>query len=178
MIIAMEFGTKKSITIIKKILIRLKDTNSITLLILGISDQKVVEKANWKTSVLRKFHSYYTLLQYLQIMTVQFFRSFHYCLQVWLTMNAKFNLWKLINSADYKANRIAIGDHKSKITCNNLSVLSKRASPKQWSKYDSHSPNPEEKLDVKNWETVSHSLQLSRWTGSEKTTHYYSTYKS
>jgi hypothetical protein len=71
-------------------------------------------------------------------MTVQFFKSFYYCLQVCLIINTEFNLWKLINSADYKANRIAIGDQKSKINCNNLFVLSKRASPKQWSKYDSH----------------------------------------
>ncbi len=95
----------------------------------------VVAKANSKMSVLKRFRSKYTKEQFLTILTSQFFSSFFYNAPVWLQSTTNKNLWKWINSAHYKAIRVAVRDYKARVNREKLDQLSKRAPPKQWAKY-------------------------------------------
>ncbi len=94
-----------------------------------------VAMTNSKISVMRKFRSQYTMDQFSQKVTLQIFSSLYYCSSVWMTSNTLQPLWKLINSAHYKVIRILAGDFKGKINREKLDQWSKRASPKQGSKY-------------------------------------------
>ncbi len=97
--------------------------------------RQIIAKANSKMSVLKRFRAKYTKEQFLAILTAQFFSIFFYNAPVWLQSTTNTNLWKWINSAHYKAIRIAVRDYKAKINREKLDALSRRANPKQWSKY-------------------------------------------
>ncbi len=95
----------------------------------------VIKTSAWKLAVLQKLRNKFNTSQFLQILTTQFFSKMLYASQVWLTSSTSRRLWKRIESLHYKAVRVAVRDHKRRINREKLDEKSKRASPKQWSKY-------------------------------------------
>jgi hypothetical protein len=94
-----------------------------------------INQSAWKLTVLRRIRHKFTFKQFTQILTAQFFSKLFYCSQTWLTSTTKRKLWNSINSLNYRAVRILVGDFKGIINREKLDHLSSRASPKQWSKY-------------------------------------------
>jgi len=71
----------------------------------------------------------------MQIVTSQFFGTLYYAAPVWLNEGLVEAQWKRLNSIHYRAIRATICDFKKKVPRSVLDIISKRATPKQWSRY-------------------------------------------
>jgi len=116
-----------------------------TMKVLGITfDSKLtwephvtnlVKKCNAKLTVLRKLRHKFTVDQFMKIVTSQYYSILYYCAPVWLNDVLKSNLKRRINSAHFKALRIALNDYKNRIPRKDLTTKCGRATPNQWYKY-------------------------------------------
>jgi len=71
----------------------------------------------------------------LKVVTSQYYGTCYYAGPVWLNDNLTYLSWKKLSSQHYRAIRAAVKDHKRRLPKALLDVISKRAPPKQWSKY-------------------------------------------
>jgi hypothetical protein len=95
----------------------------------------VIKKSSWKLFVLRPIRNKFTLPQFAQILTSQFYSQFYYCSPVWLTMNTSRPLWNRTTSMHYREIRIAARNYKTVMNREKLDIICQRAPPKQWAKY-------------------------------------------
>jgi len=94
-----------------------------------------ISKCSSKLAVLRKLRRNFNSEQFKSIITSQYFSQLYYCSEVWLSQATKANLKNLIRTAHYKALRVLQFDFEKKKTRSELTKLSKRATPTEWSQY-------------------------------------------
>jgi len=71
----------------------------------------------------------------LKLITSQYFGIVYYAAPVWLTPQLSAVSWQRLNSSHYRALRAVVGDYKRKLPRAVLNIITKRATPRQWSNY-------------------------------------------
>jgi len=101
----------------------------------GKSTWDPLNKCKSKLGILKKIRKYFTVEQFLKIVTTQYYSQLYYGGCVWFNTALKANLRGLVNTAHFRPLRIAVIDYQKALSKNELSKKCNRAKPIDWVRY-------------------------------------------